>query len=633
MVEKRFVDNDGNEIIISVDGDFEIEFEDGEEPNIQITLEEAEEPTGDIVFSSKYLNVRFGEVYPAVITIENGLFKDIVPILTDDEDELDLDFDGVLIPGFIDSHIHIESTKLSPSNFAKAVLPFGTTSVVADSHEIANVLGVEGIDFMIEDGNQAPFDFYFTVPSCVPATEFESNGATLDSSIVKDLLNREEMVALGEVMNVPGVIGEDEDLIKKIEFAKQLSKPIDGHAPLLSGEDLKKYVSSGISTEHESTSFKEAIEKRNLGMKIMVREGSLARDMDNLLDIDERINYLIEEEMNENIVINSLDESLAKAPFDFLVCDDISAEDLSKGHINNLVKKAISLKVNPKEAIKMVTYNPAQHYNLNCGEIESGKIANFLLVDNLKDLNVQKVWVHGELVAENGKSLFDTPAPTLKNTFNLDEVTPMDFDVEMDMSYVNSLMDETTNIHVIETKDGNLITNKSEHTVLVKNKIIQTDLTNDIIKIAVINRYGEGNITNGFIKGFNLKKGAIASSVAHDSHNIIVVGTNSQDMADAVNIIRKHNGGLSVVSNEDNLSEILELPIAGLMSDRDISYVTDKLTEMQDHTRKLGCTLTSPFMTLSFMALPVIPNFKITDKGLFDVEEFKFIDLIKQYLN
>ena len=624
MNEKN-INIDGNEIIVSVEGvdDFEV---------CDITLEDAEEPEGDLVFTAKILEVELGEVYPAVIAIEDGYFKEVIPIITDDDNALDYDFEGVIIPGFIDSHIHIESSKISPANFAKAVIPFGTTSVVADPHEIANVLGVEGIDFMINDGKNVPFDFYFAAPSCVPATPFETSGAVLDSSDVEELLKRDEVVALGEMMNFPGVINDDEEVFKKLNAAKRLNKPIDGHAPLVSGEDLKKYVSSGISTDHECSVFEEAIEKKKLGMKIMVREGSSAKDMEKLLDIDKRLNYLIEEEMAGNLEVDNIDEALAVPPFDFLVCDDINAKDLSKGHINNLIKKAISLKINPKEAIKMVTFNPAEHYGLNSGAIETGKVANFLLVDDLRNLNISKVWVHGELVYEDGEVLFDVEPHEPQNTFDLDEVSPEDFDPIMEMDYVSSLMDETTNVFVMEAYDGDLITGKSEETVLIKNKVIQPDLKKDLIKIAVVNRYGGNNVSNGFIKGFGLKSGAFASSVAHDSHNIVVVGTNSEDMANAVNLIREKKGGLAIVSKEDDIEEILELPIAGLMSNKDLKYVSSKLTKLIDIVHELGCTMTSPFMTLSFMALLVLPSFKISDQGLFDFEKFELTDLIRQYL-
>ena len=537
-----------------------------------------------------------------------------------------MDYDGILIPGFIDSHIHIESSKLSPSNFAKAVLPYGTTSVVADSHEIANVLGIDGINWMVEDGKYVPFDFYYAVPSCVPHSSFENSGA-VTSSDVKELLKRDEMVALGE-MNFPAVLSGDEEVLRKIEGAHKLGKPIDGHAPLLSGEDLKRYVSYGITTDHECTSFSEAIEKSRLGMTIMVREGSSAKDMDALLDYDDRLNYLIEEEMAGNAVIESIDDAMSIPPFEILVCDDIDAEDLSEGHLDRVIKKAISLKINPKEAIKMATFNPAEHYGLNCGAIEEGRIANFALVDDLRNLNVSKVWVHGELVVDDGKVLFETEIAESKPSIVLDEVKAEDFDAKMEMSWTNSLMDETTNVFAIKAYDSSILTEKCEETLLVQDGVIQPDLNKDVVKIAVVNRYGGNNIMNGFIKGFNLKKGAFGASVAHDSHNILVIGTNSEDMAKVVNIIREHQGGLAVYSSEEDLCEVLELPIAGLMSNRDIDYVADKNRKLMEAANKLGCNLTSPFTTLSFMALISIPHFKIINQGLFDVDNIEFVDLI-----
>ena len=611
-MDERIIDVDGNEIIISVDGIDDIEIAD-------IIFEEAEEPEGDLIITAKYLNVEFGEVYPAEIVIEDGLFKEVIPIIADDDDELDLDYDGILIPGFIDSHIHIESSKLSPSNFAKAVLPYGTTSVVADSHEIANVLGIDGIDWMVEDGKNAPFDFYFAVPSCVPATSFDNSGAVITSSGVEELLKRDEMVALGEI-NFQEVLAGDEDALRKIEVAHELGKPIDGHAPLLSGEDLKKYISYGITTDHECTSFEEAIEKSRLGMSIMVREGSSARNIDAILDYDDRLNYLIEEEMAGRLVVESIDDAMAVPPFELLVCDDIDAEDLSKGHLDRVIKKAISLKINPKEAIKMATFNPAEHYGLNCGAIEEGRIANFALVDDLRNLNVSKVWVHGELVVDEGK-------PSIV----LDEVKAEDFDAKIEMSWTNSLMDETTNVFVIKAFDNDLITENCEETLLVQDGVIQPDLNKDVVKIAVVNRYGGNNITNGFIKGFNLKKGAFGASVAHDSHNILVIGTNSEDMAKVVNIIREHQGGLVAYSSEEDICEILDLPIAGLMSSRGIDYVANKNRKLREAVNKLGCNLTSPFTTLSFMALLSIPHFKISNQGLFDVDKLEFIDLIHNF--
>ena len=580
------------------------------------------------VITSKYLEVEFGDVYYGEIIIEDGHFKEVIPIVGDDEDlaNLKLDFDGILIPGFIDSHIHIESSKLTPSNFAKAVIPNGTTSVIADSHEIANVLGVEGVDFMVENGKNVPFDFYFAAPSCVPATTFETAGAVLDSDDIEELLSRDEFVALGEMMNFPGVINEDPEVLRKLEIANEKGKVIDGHAPLVSGEDLEKYMSYGISTDHECSNIEEAFEKKNKGMKIMVREGSSAKDMDALLNENDRLNFWLEYEQAGNEVEGSLEETMSKSPFEFLVSDDINAKDLLNGHLNLLIKKAVAHGINVSEAIKMVTLNPARHYGLNSGEIAPGKIANFSLVDNLEDLNVEKVWVHGDLVCENGDVLFEVPDCEIVNNFKLDKVSSDDFDIMFEEDYTPSLMDQSTTINVMVATNGDLITGRSEESVFIRNNVLQANVKKDILKIAVLNRYGGGNITNGFIKGFGLKKGAIASSVAHDSHNVVVVGTNGEDMAKAVNLIVENKGGVAVAC--DDFEEVLGLPIAGLMSNEDSAYVAEKLQVILELTKKLGCSLDSPFMTLSFMALLVIPSLKISDQGLFDLNEFAFVDLI-----
>lgn len=573
---------------------------------------------------AKYLDVKHGEVYPGIITFENGYFKEVMPIATFNEDELDLDYDGILIPGFIDAHIHIESTMLTPSNFAKSVLVNGTTSVIADPHEIANVLGVEGIDFMIDNGENVPFDFYFTAPSCVPATEFETSGASINASDIDNLLARDEIVALGEMMNFPGVLNHDNEVLNKLAIARTHNKTVDGHAPLLIGDDLKEYIAWGISTEHEASTFKEAIEKKESGMKIMVREGSYAKNIDALLDSEDRLNYLIEQEMNGIELKGTLDEELRKSIFDFLVSDDITAKDLVNGHLKALIKKAISKDIDSKEAIKMVTYNPAQHYNLNSGQLVPGKIANFMLVDNLDDLNIEKLWVHGELIVQDGDLLFETEEScSVKNSFDVDEKIASDFDVNVDDLFNG----EIATVNVIGVNDGELVTQSTEEEVSIKNNILQADVEKDILKIAVVNRYGDNTISNGFIKGFGIKKGAIASSVAHDSHNIVVVGTNSEDMAKVVNLIIESEGGLAIVYGEN--SEILELPIAGLMSDQDGKYVASKLKSLQNFVQDLGSDLESPFAILSFMALLVIPELKISDKGLFNLNKFDFVELIK----
>ncbi len=555
------------------------------------------------------------EIYPAEIIIKNGIISKLNKLNSKDS----LDYEGILVPGFIDSHIHIESTMLSPANFAKAVLPYGTTSVIADPHEIANVLGIPGVKFMIQNGESVPFDFYFSAPSCVPATNFETNGAVLDVKDIEELFTIPNVICLGEMMNFPGVVNDDFNVLEKLNLANKLGVPIDGHAPLLTGENLRKYVSTGISTDHECSSFNEAIEKKMLGVKIMVREGSSAKNMDALLNIKDRINYWTKESKFGNISVNDYEKLLKHPIFDFLVSDDKDPIDLKNGHLDKLIKKTISYDIDPIEAIKMVTLNPAKYYNLNSGEIAEGKKANLVLIDNLNDLNVKLTFINGEIVAKEGKALFEVETPKVSNTFNVIIKNPEDFEIKTHIK-------NNVNVKIIEAIDSELITHEITDNLKVQNEIIQPDIEKDILKISIVERYGHNNVSNGFIKGFGLKNGAIATSVAHDSHNIIVVGTNSKDMANVVNIIIKNQGGLSV--SNGNIEKSLKLPIAGLMSDGNIDYVSKNLINLINLVKKLGSNLEAPFMTLSFMALLVIPDLKLSDQGLFSLNKFGFIDLI-----
>ncbi len=555
------------------------------------------------------------EIYPAEIIIKNGIISKLNKLNSKDS----LDYEGILVPGFIDSHIHIESTMLSPANFAKAVLPYGTTSVIADPHEIANVLGIPGVKFMIQNGESVPFDFYFSAPSCVPATNFETNGAVLDVKDIEELFTIPNVICLGEMMNFPGVVNDDFNVLEKLNLANKLGVPIDGHAPLLTGENLRKYVSTGISTDHECSSFNEAIEKKMLGVKIMVREGSSAKNMDALLNIKDRINYWTKESKFGNISVNDYEKLLKHPIFDFLVSDDKDPIDLKNGHLDKLIKKTISYDIDPIEAIKMVTLNPAKYYNLNSGEIAEGKKANLVLIDNLNDLNVKLTFINGEIVAKEGKALFEVETPKVSNTFNVIIKNPEDFEIKTHIK-------NNVNVKIIEAIDSELITHEITDNLKVQNEIIQPDIEKDILKISIVERYGHNNVSNGFIKGFGLKNGAIATSVAHDSHNIIVVGTNSKDMANVVNIIIKNQGGLSV--SNGNIEKSLKLPIAGLMSDENIDYVSKNLINLINLVKKLGSNLEAPFMTLSFMALLVIPDLKLSDQGLFSLNKFGFIDLI-----
>ena len=529
------------------------------------------------------LDVITDSIYPARISVEGGFFKEIVPIVINDDSELDIS--GIILPGFIDSHIHIESTMLTPAQFAKLAVRFGTTSVVCDPHEIANVAGTDGIDFMIENSKSVPFNFYFSIPSCVPATCFETSGAILD----------------------------------KLEKAKELGKPIDGHAPLLSGKDLDKYIAEHISTDHECSNFAEAIEKKEKGMKIMVREGSSAKNMEALFDFSDRLDYWKNHESFGKMPNEVLEKRIHLPIFDFIVSDDKHTTDLIKGHLNESIKKAIGLEISPISAIEMVTVNPSTHYNLNTGAIVKGMQADYVVVDNLNDLNILKTYVAGKCVFDGENVLFDVEETEFKNTFDVSKKESEDFEISCD--------EPSADVNVIRCFNGELITEAESATLETKNGFVQPDLEEDILKIAVVERYGGNSIANGFITGFNLKKGAIASSVAHDSHNIVVVGTNSEDMANAVNCLIDNEGGFAIVDGD--FEDSLALPIAGLMTNEDSHEVAEKLEKLHKTAADFGCKLDSPFMTMSFMALLVIPAIKISDKGLFDCINFEFIDVIK----
>lgn len=563
------------------------------------------------------LNVITDSIYPARISVEGGFFKEIVPIVINDDSELDIS--GIILPGFIDSHIHIESTMLTPAQFAKLAVRFGTTSVVCDPHEIANVAGTDGIDFMIENSKSVPFNFYFSIPSCVPATCFETSGAILDSETIGELLKKDEAVALGEMMNFPGVINGDGEVLAKLEKAKELGKPIDGHAPLLSGKDLDKYIAEHISTDHECSNFAEAIEKKEKGMKIMVREGSSAKNMEALFDFSDRLDYWKNHESFGKMPNEVLEKRIHLPIFDFIVSDDKHTTDLIKGHLNESIKKAIDLEISPISAIEMVTVNPSTHYNLNTGVIVKGMQADYVVVDNLNDLNILKTYVAGKCVFDGENVLFDVEETEFKNTFDVSKKESEDFEISCD--------EPSADVNVIRCFNGELITEAESATLETKNGFVQPDLEEDILKIAVVERYGGNSIANGFITGFNLKKGAIASSVAHDSHNIVVVGTNSEDMANAVNCLIDNEGGFAIVDGD--FEDSLALPIAGLMTNEDSHEVAEKLEKLHKTAADFGCKLDSPFMTMSFMALLVIPAIKISDKGLFDCINFEFIDVIK----
>ena len=567
-------------------------------------------------FTAYILDVLTDSVYPARITVEDGIFKEIVPIHVTEETKIDVD--GLVLPGFIDSHIHIESTMLTPAQFAKIAVRHGTTSVVCDPHEIANVCGIDGIEFMIENASTVPFNFYFEAPSCVPATAFETSGAILDSSDIEYLLQKDEIIALAEMMNFPGVINGEEEVLRKLELARMYEKPIDGHAPLVSGKDLDKYIEQGISTDHECSSFHEAIEKKQKGMKIMVRDGSSAKDMEALFDFSKRIEHLKNQDSFGIIPTEVLERRINSPIFDFIVSDDKHPNDLIYGHLNKSVKKAADLGVDIIKAIEMVTINPAAHFGLDAGSIVTGAKADFIIIDNLTDFNIKKTYIAGECVFDGENVLFDVEDVEVENSIDADKKCAEDFEVYFD--------GDECEVNVIECYDGDLLTGKTTATLKTKDGIVHSDIYQDVLKIAVVERYGKNTIANAFIKGFELKKGAIASSVAHDSHNIIVVGYSSEMMARAVNKIIDNRGGFAIVS--EDFEDSLSLPIAGLMCNEDAYEIAEKLDELHKMTRALGCELDSPFMTMAFMALLVIPSIKISDMGLFDGDSFEFIDVI-----
>ena len=568
-------------------------------------------------FTAFIFDVITDTIYPARITVEDGLFKEITPISINERSTIDVK--GLMIPGFIDAHLHIESSMVSPAQFAKIAVRHGTTAAVCDPHEIANVLGIEGVEAMFENAKQVPFNFYFTAPSCVPATPFETSGAILDSSDIEYLLKKDEIVALGEMMNFPGVINGDEEVIRKLKLAHKYNKPIDGHAPLLSGQDLDEYLKYGISTDHECSNVLEALEKKMKGMKIMVRDGSSAMDMEGLFNIDDGVAY-IEDSKSESVLLRDIFEKRIFSPmFDFIVSDDKHPNDLIKGHLNKSIQKAVSLGIDILKAISMVTINPGYHYNLNCGAIVEGAKADYVIIDSIYDFNVLETYIGGECVFDGENVLFDVPEIEPKNTMNVSKKVPSDFDIHYDGG-------DECEVNVIECIDGDLLTKKTTAKLPVKDGVVQADILQDVLKIAVVERYGGNTVANGFIKGFGLKKGAIASSIAHDSHNIIVVGYNSDRMAKAVNQVIEDKGGIAIYSVD--FEDSLPLPIAGLMSNEDVFDVAEKLGVLHDMVKALGCTLEAPFMTMAFMALLVIPSIKISDKGLFDGDNFEFMDVI-----
>lgn len=526
------------------------------------------------------------EIYKGEVIIEGGKIKEI--------NKKDTSSDIYILPGLVDSHVHIESSMLTPSVFSKLAVQNGTVAVVTDPHEIANVLGKKGVKFMIENSKQTPLKTYYCAPSCVPATPFETSGANLSSKEIDELFEEENLKVLGEMMNYPGVIFNDEEVHAKLKVAKKYNAVIDGHIPGISGDDLKKYVEAGISTDHECFTIDEAIEKINLGMKVLIREGSAAKNFDALYPLISRFNNMV-----------------------MLCTDDSHPDDLIKyGHINKILKLGQKHKIDMFDMLFATCVNPVEHYKLDVGLLREGDFADFITIDNLEDFNILETYINGNPVYSNGRILFNTENVEPVNNFNASKINVDQI----------SIKDKNAKVKVIEVIDKELIT-KSFTTELKSEKgNLLADPEKDILKIIVYNRYNKNATPQvGFINGFNLKKGALATSIAHDSHNIIAIGVNDEDIVKAINEIIEHTGGLTYIDNTDFYT--LPLEFGGLMTQADPEEVSNKYNKINSIIKANGCNLTAPFMTLSFMALLVIPELKIGDKGLFDVSKFEFTSL------
>lgn len=524
-------------------------------------------------------------IFPGIIKVKDSKIFEI----TENKNS----YDNFILPGFIDAHIHVESSTLIPSEFARIAVLNGTVATVSDPHEIGNVLGLEGIRFMIQNGNKVPFKFYFGASSCVPATSFESAGAIIGPDGIKELFEKDNLNYLSEMMNYPGVLNEDKDVMMKIKIAHEMKRPVDGHAPGLKGDEAKKYIDAGIQTDHECYMLDEALEKIKYGMKIIIREGSAAKNYESL--------HPIIKEHSDSVMFCS---------------DDKHPNDLMVGQIDKIVSRSVEKGYDVFDVLKCACINPVKHYNLDVGLLKTGDPADFIVVNNLTEFKVMQTYIGGQLAADNGKSLIKSVDEKIINNFNTTKKNPADFEIK----------GSDCRIRVIEAIDGQIITNEIQTDAKVQDGKLVSDTEKDVLKIAVVERYNNGTPVSAFIKNFGLKKGAMASCVAHDSHNIICVGTTDEDICNAVNAIIENKGGLSVSS--EGKTEVLPLPVAGIMTTEDGKSVAEKYIKLDTFAKELGTKLYAPFITLSFMALPVIPQLKLCDKGLFDGKKFEFVDLI-----
>ena len=520
-------------------------------------------------------------IFSGVVIVENGKINKI--------EEKCVGNTRYIMPGFVDAHVHIESSMLVPSEFARLASCHGTVATVSDPHEIANVLGKEGVQYMIDNGKKVPFKFFFGAPSCVPATAFETTGSSLNAKDIEELMASDDIYYLSEMMNYPGVIFEDREVMEKIASAKRYGKPIDGHAPAVTGVDLLKYVGAGITTDHECFRLAGALEKISLGMKILVREGSAAKNFDALIPL------------------------MATHPDKLMFCsDDKHPNELVKGHIDDLVRRSIALGYDVMDVLKAASLNAVNHYKLNVGMLQTGDDADFIVVDDLRNPVAKQTYIKGVLVAENGVSNINYKETETPNKFNAHYIKTEELFVP----------DEGKKIKVIECLDGQLITKSFTTDPKVENGGLVSDVERDILKMVVVNRYQPAKPAVCFIKNFGLKRGALASSVAHDSHNIVSVGVTDRDILHAVNLLIEHGGGVTAYCGTEMVA--VPLPVAGLMSNEDGYEVAAAYENVDALAKRLGSTLYAPFMTLAFMALLVIPELKISDRGLFDITKFGF---------
>lgn len=523
-------------------------------------------------------------IYPATVSIENGKIISV--------EEIEQAPQQLIMPGFVDAHVHIESSMLVPTAFARLAVVHGTVATISDPHEIANVCGPAGVQYMIDDSKRSPFKFFFGAPSCVPATFFETAGAHIDAAATEELLANPDIWYLAEMMNFPGVLIEDKEVMAKIAAAKKAGKPIDGHAPGLRGDDAKKYAAAGMTTDHECFAIDEARDKLAAGMKIIIREGSAARNFEELVPL------------------------FSSHAHKLMFCsDDKHPDELVVNHINALVKRALAKGYDLFDVLRAASYNPVQHYKIPVGLLQAGDAADFIVVDSIESFNILKTYINGELVADNGNSLLSAVEIVPINNFNISHKHVHEFAVKATK--------DRPEIRVVEALDGQLVTNEIIATGKTVDGYIVSDTDNDILKMAVVNRYNnDAPVSVAFIKNIGIKSGALASTVGHDCHNIIAVGADDESICLAVNALVDCKGGIVVVGN--GTPYVLPLPIAGLMADTDGYTVAEKYAAIDKQAKALGSGLRAPFMTLSFMALLVIPALKLSDKGLFNGAKFEF---------